>query len=351
MSNTWIVAAEKIVNGEGFLDGCLAIEQRLKTQGVAVETLTIDPLKTDWHSPLAANHFRSGCAPVEALARARQLIVGGDVEAVVISGHEPLASGYSREERLERMAIYGPDCPLTQAYNDLAECFIKRQGGDRDLFIRCRDALYQNYLRTYRKAGHPVHRLPAARWLEPVTPLFRGVDCANPVVDFEGRVLLCNDRVLKALKPAALPLLLKGVGLGLLAEDGPGAMEAICDYRHLQQAFDECVAQAGVDVAAAVKDERLLLEVYSCYPVVPMAFLLSTGIASNLTCLPELLEKLPVTVTGGMNLARAPWNNPALNGLVDLCAEIRAQGKHGGVLHANGGLGYRQGVALLSCAS
>jgi hypothetical protein len=276
------------------------------------------------------------------------LIAGGESEAVVIEGRDHLATGYSRRERFERMAIYGSDYPLTQAYDDLAEAFIARQGGDREGFIRCRDALYRNYERSYRRMTGGSASLPEARWFEPITPLFRGVDCANPVVDFEGRVLLCSDRLRQRLALGdGEPLKLAGVGLGRLEVDGPDAIDRICGYEHLRYAFSACGEQAAMDLARGVLERDLLLEVYSCYPVVPMAFLLNSGIVPSLNALPALLEDLPVTVTGGMNLVRAPWNNPALNGLVALCGQIGTQGKAGGLLHGNGGLGYRQGVALL----
>lgn len=350
MKQTWVVEAQRVINGIGSLESVLQLEAQVAQLDAVVRPLTIDPLAVDWHSPLAPGHYRSGCAPLEALAEARRLIGGGECDAVVIQGCDPLASGYDRAERLRRMAIYGPDYPLTQAYNDLAEAFIARRGGDRQAFIRCRDALYRNYERTYLEAAPSLRNpLPAARWFEPVTSLFRGVDCANPVVDFEGRVLLCSDPVRQQLELGHFePLKLAGVGLGQLTLDGAAAIDAIAEYEHLRQAFVACETQAGMDLARGVLERELLLEVYSCYPVVPMAFLLRSGIAASLDSLATLLETLQVTVTGGMNLARAPWNNPALNGLVTLCEEIGVRGKAGGLLHGNGGLGYRQGVALLT---
>ena len=47
-----------------------------------------------------------------------------------------------------------------------------------------------------------------------------------------------------------------------------------------------------------------------------MAFLLDNGFVGSPESLEILLREREVTVTGGMNLARAPWNNPALNGLI-----------------------------------
>ncbi len=69
------------------------------------------------------------------------------------------------------------------------------------------------------------------------------------------------------------------------------------------------------------------MEAYTCYPVVPLAFLLASGIASSPKEIPVLLQRLEITVTGGMNLARAPWNNPALNAMVTMYKRLR-HGSH-----------------------
>ncbi|OLN28807.1 hypothetical protein DSOL_3884 [Desulfosporosinus metallidurans] len=48
-----------------------------------------------------------------------------------------------------------------------------------------------------------------------------------------------------------------------------------------------------------------------------------------------------------MNFARAPWNNPALNALIDMCKAMRKGVKNYGLVHGNGGIGEIQGVAIL----
>ena len=63
--------------------------------------------------------------------------------------------------------------------------------------------------------------------------------------------------------------------------------------------------------------------------------------------LAELLDNYEVTVTGGMNLARAAWNNPSLNALVVMHEKILKNNCGIGLVHGNGGLGYKQGVVIL----
>ena len=86
---------------------------------------------------------------------------------------------------------------------------------------------------------------------------------------------------------------------------------------------------------------------YTCYPVVPLGFLQATGLAVDFDQLVQVLRTREVTVTGGMNIARAPWNNPALRGLIAMVRALEQRPQTVGLVHGNGGLGYAQGIALL----
>ena len=90
-----------------------------------------------------------------------------------------------------------------------------------------------------------------------------------------------------------------------------------------------------------------LLEVYTCYPVVPMGFLLAAEMIASVEQMPAFLERYEVTVTGGMNLAGAPWNNPALHALIAMYKKMKSSPHRYGAVHGNGGLGFGQGVAIL----
>ena len=80
-----------------------------------------------------------------------------------------------------------------------------------------------------------------------------------------------------------------------------------------------------------------------------MAFLLVSGLVKALEDIPEFLAKHQITITGGMNLARAAWNNPTLNALILMHQRLcNCDGKEKlGLVHGNGGLGYRQGIAIV----
>jgi hypothetical protein len=350
MPRALIVAAASTQDNLGSLQHSLDLEARLRAQAVPLRELVIEPLSTDWHSPEPEDHFRSGCAPIEALARARELI-GAGVPAVLIRGEDLIKSGYSRDDRLRLMAVYGEDYPLTEAYTDLAETFMARQDQGADGFRDLARHLFDNYRATYLAQSGPDATLPAEHWFKPVTRLFRGVDCANPMVDFSGRLLICTDALANDLGIARDERIdIKGVGLRRLAGDGRDYIDEIAGYDHLRQAYRDCCEMAGIDFAGSFRAGDALLEAYTCFPVVPMAFLQVSGLIDVLDEMPDFLARHSVTITGGMNLARGAWNNPALNGLISMHHRLLAGEESIGLVHGNGGLGYRQGVAILQRA-
>ncbi|MBQ0756414.1 MAG: hypothetical protein KBT66_00150 [Amphritea sp.] len=352
MPEALIIASAKTVDETGSLKHCLELEQTLQQQKARITELTIDPLSTPWHSELQPNHYRSGCGPLEALSHARHLIKRGEADAVVISGKDMLRTGYQRQERLDLMAIYGDDYPLTTAYNELAEQFLHRHGADAELFQQLAHHLFENYKCSYRNVVSDqliAEQLPDERWYNHITPLFRGVDCANPLIDFSGKILISSSAIAQQLTiPADTCLEISGVGLGFLPGDGKQHVEDIVSYDHLKLAYQAACHQAETDFAEQFRQGKALLETYTCYPVVPIAFLLASGLVDLLEQVPAFLEQHLITITGGMNLAKGPWNNPALNSLIEMHQQmIASPGHHIGAVHGNGGLGYKQGVAIL----
>ncbi len=186
-----------------------------------------------------------------------------------------------------------------------------------------------------------------SRW---ATRLFSYADCADPHVDFEGAALLAHPSLAtRAADPragGAGPVRLLGVATAQ-RPDGPDHAAALAAYDHLAQAYREALAQADRDFAGAYHGGEALLEAYTCFPPVPLGFLRATGLAPDDAALDRLLSRHPVTVTGGMNLAGAPWNNPVLNALIVMHQRLTGGEADLGLLHGNGGLGGWQGVALL----
>jgi len=151
------------------------------------------------------------------------------------------------------------------------------------------------------------------------TDLFRGIDCANPSVDFEGCLIIGTaDAVKKCGMDPSDYIEIIGCHVEQACEDSIEDTPKIVPYEHLRLAFDKTCEQAEVDFRAAFLAEQALLEVYTCYPVVPIAFLLKTGFVQSAKAIPNFLKKYPVTVTGGLNLAKAPANNASLQALVTM---------------------------------
>lgn len=323
--------------------------KQLKDASITPITLTIDPLSTPWTSEQKDNHFRSGCAPIMALEHAYHLIKQG-CHAVIIQADEPLKTGYTREERHQLMAVYNDKTTIADLYNDLANEFIDNHQLNENTFKTIASALFENYQATYQQHinNQQAHfSLPSEQWFHNVTPLFRGVDCANPLIDFEGKLLICSKEIVEQLAFES-SIEIAGVNCQQIAtENEVKDLETICQYSHLGVAIEQATHQANINFSQQFMQGNALLEVYTCYPIVPMAFLHCSGIVNSVTEIPPLLRDYSVTVTGGMNLARAPWNAPSLNALIIMTEKLLAGDKEYGLVHGNGGLGYRQGIAIL----
>lgn len=345
MGDAYIVAAFRELDGVGDTSEYAHVEANLSNLGVHPLRLTIDPLRAGWYAPVEENHFRSGCAPVQAIATARDLIKRDATRALVIEGHEPLKTGYERDERHRMMAIYGADYSIPEAYTDVAREFIKRHGISKSAFKEIAKLLFENYERTFYRTNSRMR--PDEKWFEFITELFRGVDCANPVVDFSGKLLICESSVAERVAlPGAALVEIAGVGLGFTG-DGRENVSRIAAYSHLEEAYRIACRQADTDFSSEYRAGRALLEAYTCFPVAPMGLLLASGIASSINDIPLILQEHEVTVTGGMNLAGAPWNNPALNALITMYELLNKAQLRIAAVHGNGGMGFSQGIALL----
>lgn len=351
MTQTLCIAAARQVDGVGALSQVDTLINRLISElHVSPRILTIDPLKVDWHSPVEDDHFRSGCGPVEAVQKARELIASGEEGAVVIEGRDFLRSEYSSEERREAMSIYARDLPLTEAYDQLTQRYLTNHQISKSDFFELRDALFENHWRCFSDRHRDAKR-PSDRWFDPITELFRGVDCANPVVDFHGKLLLCSRSVATDLAiPADQLVDIVNVGLGAVQGDGISHVAEIASYGHLRSAVERLEEPLPNNIKSLFQDGQLLLDIYTCYPIVPIACLGALGLATTTEGLREFIDEHEITQTGGMNLARGAWNNPALNGLITMYESLVKQTidvRPHGLVHGNGGLGYRQGLVLM----
>jgi len=255
-------------------------------------------------------------------------------------------SGYTKEERKKLMDIYPGEFSIPEGYTQLARIWIQKMGIAEAEFKEMAALLFANYCRTAKNNQMDVQI--GERWYEPVTALFRGVDCANPYVDFAAKLLVGSEDclTLDALKNI-VPVFVLGTAVSQASGDGKKYLEEIAQFDHLKRAYEKACRETGLDFKKEFLAGSALLEVYTCYPVVPLAFLMTNNLMEGKDNLQEFLTGHEITVTGGMNLAKAAWNNPVLNALVAMREKI-VNGISGiGLVHGNGGIGYKQGVVIL----
>jgi hypothetical protein len=347
------------------------LNEKLQAKGYRLAYMFIDPLLDSFEAAnkfyfgilgcreiSKLNHYRSGCGPVQAMSDAETLIANDICDAVMIFGHEPLASLKTTDgkETLNRaMDIYA-GVSLPEAYNRLTHEMLKILGISEERYFSLADALYENYRRTYlsRFSENPTVAPPnrQKRMTGMNADLFTLTDCAFPYVDFAGGVILASAAVADDPDiPAAVGVEVKSAEYQVVG-DGPDCLHAILGreghlYPHLQRAYQRACARAGIDFKTEFYKGNAIMEVYTCYPPTPMGFLLSTGF-TDVEKMIDFLDEHEITVTGGMNFARAPWNNPVLNALIALCKRLPKTDKTYALVHGNGGLGAFQGVAILS---
>jgi hypothetical protein len=348
--NLTIVAVGRVIDGQGSLSEVTEARARLKDAGARVGEYRIAPLELGWNTPLPEGYLKSACAPLEGLIAGAQKIAAGALDAVLISGSDPISSAFADRpsERDQLMRAYG-ERTFVSAFDELARAYRQRVDMTLGEFDDLADCLFENYWETW-KALEPGASRPAEAWFAKITPHFRGVDCANPNIDFEGALLATTaERALAAGLDPARAVAITGLSLKQRCADGIEHIPEVVSYEHLKGAYEEACEQAGSDIGELLLEGRARIEIYTCFPVVPIAFLLTTGLARNPDEIKQLLRNHPVTITGGLNLARAPWNNSTLSAMVQATQQIRDGTPIAGV-HSNAALGYKQGFAVLSAA-
>jgi hypothetical protein len=345
----FILAADQIINEIGDFSTTDKIIQQAETLKLKTVTLSIDPLSAGWHTPIEANHFRSGNSPIAACEYARKLLNDDLADCIIVEGNDPLKSDYERLERQSMMEIYD-DASLIQLYTQLAEKWCKKFNLSFDNFTMLAKKLFENYYQTFQhQTGLPR---PDTRWFQFLTPLFRGVDCANPIIDYHGRLILGNQKAVQALGLNTTNLVgIKGVATQNIPEKNLTPAHIVA-YQHLSLAYQSACKEANIDFAMLFKNNQALLEVYTCFPVVPLAFLLATKICHSVSDIPEIIKNYPLTITGGMNLAKGPWNNPVLRAMIEMNALLQKTNTPNiAGIHGNGGLGEKQGFLILGISA
>ena len=353
MSNRamYIVAADALIDATGDLTASKAARDKLDAANCRITHFEISSSADGWQSALPPNRLRCACSPMTAINRAKELFATGEADAIVIHGRDYLKSDYRnrKAKRNRLMEIYGEGKgQILDGYDELAGEFLKFWGIGLAEFHQTAEAIFENHLRVW-KTAHPNGPFPGPEWYEPISKHFRGVDCANPSVDFEGCLVVADAGAVKkcGFDKGAL-VRITGCAVEQACEDSLETIPQIVPYDHLARAYRDACREAGADFSDLFLANRALLEVYTCYPVVPMGFLLSSGMVADFSEIAEFANRHALTVTGGLNLAKAPWNNTTLQAFAAMNASLLSDDapRYGGI-HSVGALGYLQAFAVL----
>lgn len=339
----------KIVDGQGSLSGFRDLVSRLEASNLKTHHLTSAVLRMGWHGKtVPENCVVSACSPMAAAEIAQDMFTRGEADAVVLNASDHIRSDYTKEERARLMVAFAGGETHLDGYVHVAEHFAKHNDLTIPQFRDIAAALFANYQLTSRR-DYPDRPEPDARWFDLINPYFRGVDCANPYVDFDGGLVFLTEEAADACNVAMRDRVkVMGNRMTELGEDTLAWAPEIAKYDHLADVYRLVCEEAAVDFTDLFIQKQALLEVYTCYPVVPMGFLTASGIAANEQEIPELLQSHEVTLTGGLNLGRAAWNNTTLNNIITMVERLTSgdRPKIGGV-HGNGSIGYQQGFMIL----
>lgn len=341
---TFLIAADRIQDGQGSHEETERVLKLAGKKDLRIARLEIVNLARRWEDKLGRDEFKSGASAMAAIDRARKILKGKKADLVVIHGEDLLRTGYDRHEREKFMHLYDDGLTPLEGYDRLVPLFLKQHKISEGLYFSIRDSLFRNYTRTWKGP------LPDERWFRPLTKYFRGVDCANPNVDYSGRIILANEKTTELLKiPLKKRLLILGNAFTKLSVDGLSSLPRVAPYLHLKRTAEKALKEARLDFRKEFRRKNALLDAYTCYPVVPMGLILRLGLVKKPEELPDFLEQNEITVTGGLNLGKAAWNLTSLNALIVMREKLLSKRRvRYGLVHGNGSLGNQQGITILA---
>lgn len=345
---TLIIAGDRIVDSQGSHSATNSIIDRAEKKNLKVTTLEIVTLAKRWEDKLSTNEFKSGASAMAAIDRARKLLKSNKTAVVVIRGEDLLKSGYDKGERENFMKLYRKKFTPMDGYDKMVPVFLRLHKLSEKEYFKIRDALFENYLRTWKKL-HPEAPLPPERWFAPLTKYFRGVDCANPNVDYSGQIILTTEKGADLLTvPKKERVQIVGNSFAKLSLDGLDSIPKVAPYLHLKRAIQKALVEAKLDFKKEFLKGRGAIDAYTCYPIVPMGLILRLDLVSSMQEIPEFLKEHEVTITGGLNLGRAAWNLTSLNAIIAMREKLLNQKDiRYGLVHGNGSLGNQQGITIL----
>lgn len=176
--------------------------------------------------------------------------------------------------------------------------------------------------------------------------------CANPFVDLAAAVIITSvDRARQLGVPEANWVYIKG--LGGECHDTEFILDRQEVHRSLpaKVASERALESAGIDRTSQID----ILDLYSCFPIVPIFLLEAMGVSPPGRAGWDILEgkvggkALPLTVTGGLPFFGGPMSNYCTHAAARIWEKLRNTEKTG-VAFANGGVLSSFAMAIFSGA-
>ncbi|AMP90837.1 hypothetical protein [Legionella pneumophila] len=348
MMKLFIIAADRIIDSVGSHQDTDNLINQIREKKFTVATLKILSLAKGWQDKIKPYEFTSGASAMAAIERARKILSTKKADVVLIKGQDFLKTGYGSNERVKFMKFYHENYTPIQGYDELVPLFLQKYKLDEKKYFKIRDALFENYTKTWKKIN-PANSMPHEKWYQSLTKYFRGVDCANPNVDFSGQLIVSTEKAADVLNiPQKARVEILGNSFVKINLKGVASLPKIATYHHLKRAINKAIIQAKFNFKDKFMNGDALLDAYTCYPIVPMALLYHLGLVNSLSEIPDLLKSYEVTVTGGLNLGKAPWSLTSLNALIVMRERLISSNKANfGLVHGNGLFGNQQGITIL----
>jgi hypothetical protein len=344
----FIIAADRKIDSIGSHQETEGLLSQAIKKNLKITNLEIVNLSKRWENKLNSHQFKSGASAMAAINEVRKIIQAKKTDLVVIKGEDLLKTGYPPGERENFMKLYNNKFTPLDGYNELVPMFLKKFKISEKTYFSLRDDLFKNYTLTWKK-NNTNAIMPHEKWFQPLTKYFRGVDCANPNIDFSAQMILASKKTADLLKiPLKSRIEILGNSFVKIKVDGFESLPKIAPYLHLKRAIAKALVQAKINFKNKFNKGEAFLEAYTCYPVVPLALILKLGLVSSADEIHTFLNNHEITVTGGLNLARAPWSLTSLNSIIVMRERLRSTStKKYGLVHGNGSLGNQQGITIL----
>jgi hypothetical protein len=116
-----VVAVGRVIDGVGDLHQVERFLARASRHGLRQREIVIAPARMGWPSELPEGVIKGACAPIEVMVQARELVIAGALDVVIVRGTDLGRSELDRNQRQQLLEVYGPGQTFLVGYTRLAE--------------------------------------------------------------------------------------------------------------------------------------------------------------------------------------------------------------------------------------